>query len=680
MNKLNLKENVKVQHRIYYSFPNENEHENHITGEGSGVRIPVDKRIIQEVKRQVLNGVQRVGEMKRHLKRFVDEVLTHELPQRPSPLNRRFFPENKDIGNYICAAIKEMRLSKLDQENLELNSEIWKDENNVFFRPHLKQEDEEVFIEEKDDDESNLKFVHTKNNFLFCFQNNFQRSIMKKYGNEISLLDATYKTSKYALPLFFICVPTNNVYQVVGFFVVHYETEESIKEALSVFQNWNPEWRPKCWMSDFCKAEINALEFTFPAITTWCNKSENGVRKYKDNIEEMTKLLAGAKTEEDFNQALDSFKETTYWKCNKRLRDYFEKVWLPEKKRWVKAYRLDRFLTSLNTNNGIERQNRILKYDYLRDKVDRSITSVCQSIIEEFLPESMVKYIKNNIKALEGYSAYPLNIPEFLLSRPAKFYKHVYNRWSKAEAEYCKKDIELINKSFTVRSETYYGQHHIVSFGTEEKMPSCTCQDWVDNHLPCKHFCAIFIHNKEWQWDRLPSWYRDSPFFVIDLDDARLTNQPPNKSQQIPTLSNNGTTDGSYESDKCQFDDVRPHKASGTSKFAKENRETLKKLEELTYKLSCHDQRLLNSHLRLLLREFQEKVPNESGFLLEEPELVENSKRKSSANHYGDLPINKKRKFSRYGGPPKNFMMDGIPMNAEHQSKMEKNKIRKVKR
>lgn len=50
---------------------------------------------------------------------------------------------------------------------------------------------------------------------LFVDQTHWQRKPLQKYGNEICLLNATYKTSRYALPLFFLCVKTNVNYCVV---------------------------------------------------------------------------------------------------------------------------------------------------------------------------------------------------------------------------------------------------------------------------------------------------------------------------------------------------------------------------------------------------------------------------------------------------------------------------------
>ena len=66
-----------------------------------------------------------------------------------------------------------------------------------------------------------------------------------------------------ALPLYFLCVPTNVRYQVVGSFVIQYENKRSIEEALNVFKKWNPTWCPAYFMVDFAEAEIQALEKVF---------------------------------------------------------------------------------------------------------------------------------------------------------------------------------------------------------------------------------------------------------------------------------------------------------------------------------------------------------------------------------------------------------------------------------
>lgn len=67
-----------------------------------------------------------------------------------------------------------------------------------------------------------------RNDLLFAHQTTWQKKLMLRYGNEITLLDATYKTMRYELPLFFLVVKTNVNYIVVGSFIIQRETTASI--------------------------------------------------------------------------------------------------------------------------------------------------------------------------------------------------------------------------------------------------------------------------------------------------------------------------------------------------------------------------------------------------------------------------------------------------------------------
>ena len=132
-----------------------------------------------------------------------------------------------------------MRHSKLDQEELAHNIAEWKQESlqeKFFLRPSPKSalevlnsaqevwEEDDIMWQMNDADpcpdqqSSDLLFVH---------QTHWQRKLLEKYGNEICLL-YTYKTSRYALPLFFLCVKTNVNYSVVGSFVIQPETSRQL--------------------------------------------------------------------------------------------------------------------------------------------------------------------------------------------------------------------------------------------------------------------------------------------------------------------------------------------------------------------------------------------------------------------------------------------------------------------
>ena len=83
-----------------------------------------------------------------------------------------------------------------------------------------------------------------------------KKQLLSRYGNTISLIDATYKTTQYELALFFICVRTNVGYSVVAEFILQSETAESILEALEILKVWNPTWNSCYFMSDYSEAEL----------------------------------------------------------------------------------------------------------------------------------------------------------------------------------------------------------------------------------------------------------------------------------------------------------------------------------------------------------------------------------------------------------------------------------------
>ena len=97
---------------------------------------------------------------------------------------------------------------------------------------------------EDNDDENKVILPISKNGLLFVHQTDSQRRLLLRYGNELSMLDATYKTTKYSLFLFFLVVKTNVNYQIVGSFVLQSETSKSIAEALKVISDWNASWSP----------------------------------------------------------------------------------------------------------------------------------------------------------------------------------------------------------------------------------------------------------------------------------------------------------------------------------------------------------------------------------------------------------------------------------------------------
>ena len=85
--------------------------------------------------------------------------------------------------------------------------------------------------------------------------------LLQRYGNEMCLLDSTYKMTRYTLPLIFVAVKTNVDYQVVAAFLIKGETRENITAALIKIKEWNPDFYPLYAMADCCTEEINHWKY-----------------------------------------------------------------------------------------------------------------------------------------------------------------------------------------------------------------------------------------------------------------------------------------------------------------------------------------------------------------------------------------------------------------------------------
>ena len=86
------------------------------------------------------------------------------------------------------------------------------------------EEDEE---DSDDDDDVQIKFDKvvntntTNGKLLFVYQSPNMQRLYRRYGSSLIMLDATYRTTKYALPLFFMVLKTNVNYQVRHRLIYH---------------------------------------------------------------------------------------------------------------------------------------------------------------------------------------------------------------------------------------------------------------------------------------------------------------------------------------------------------------------------------------------------------------------------------------------------------------------------
>ena len=110
----------------------------------------------------------------------------------------------------------------LDQEAIEQVISTWR---------HDKAQDLQQFRKCKQTAEG-----HNSDNHLLLVQQ--AEWLLKRYSQDMMYLDATYKTIKFAIPPFFLCIHTKFGYMVVASFVVERDDSVmSVKLAVAVAES-----------------------------------------------------------------------------------------------------------------------------------------------------------------------------------------------------------------------------------------------------------------------------------------------------------------------------------------------------------------------------------------------------------------------------------------------------------
>ena len=100
-------------------------------------------------------------------------------------------------------------------------------------------------------------------------------------------------------------------------------------------------------------------------------------------------------------------------------------LWL----QWARAFQDSVYHTAVETINGVEALNRLLKYQYLSRQKHMTLSHIISNITEEFLPALHYKYIYKNFKQSDLYRSYsPAVVSSYLQGRPKPTILHCLNR------------------------------------------------------------------------------------------------------------------------------------------------------------------------------------------------------------------------------------------------------------
>ena len=593
-------------------------------------------KIAHKIRELVSENITGPDLVRKCLEQYVEKEMFGSRPshQKPRRSNRRYYPSRQDLRSHIARAVSASKYCADDQESLKRKIDQWSHDSptsKFYFRTR---------DEDKDGNETKFLFVH---------QEEWQQRLLLRYGSDLVLMDATYKTTKYAIPLFFVCVHTNVGYKVVAEFLCQNEDQECIAEALNIIKSWNPTWKPKYFMVDYSMAEINAIESEFADVQVyicdfhreqawqrWVKSSKNGLTLGEQKMFlDLMQAIARARTETSYQKAVDSLRKSKMYTANAKVQEYCEKVWLDCSDRWAHAFRVQQAVNIVNTNNGIEAQNKVFKYSYLPGSIDKSVFGIVVMIVESFIPDSYQHYLDTNLQLSGSYREFKRDIPEYLHNRPPHFVRHCLRSQFEA-TEFAENDVKCVNfekGEFLVRSSTNSTKLYAVKLSE----PSCKCDSWRKTHFPCKHIFAVFNCFEEWNFHSLPHSYRNSVFITLDTGHFdQLSPEAPSEpctvdegddcssegieETTIPSLSSDEdetTAKSDTTSSQPQHVGNKQPSKSNNTKLRKRLQERIDVLRSATFVVD--DSAVLENALAMvqaLLKELQESSSVENGLPL----------------------------------------------------------------
>ncbi|KAL3193842.1 hypothetical protein MRX96_000130 [Rhipicephalus microplus] len=603
---------VAKETRVYVRSADCSSYQNHGFEDMEAFSQNMDKSVAKRIQMLAREGITSVSDVKNCLHYYVHDVLFANK-EKPDSSCRAFFPTHLDISNQIQAVLKKDRFSTVDQENARIIIEKIRGEqteSSVVYRPYAARS----FVGNSDSDNVEEGVAsECEDTLLFCFQTKFMRSMLKKYVGSVVCLDATHKTTDYALPLFLLVVKTPSGYTPAGVFIIQFETAHCIAEALDGFKQWCDNWSPQYWMVDYSKAEISTIKQVFPesqisicdfhrlqAWQRWLRRKENSISN-PDEALRLMKHVASASNQHDFYKVVEVLVDSKL-----------------------------EFDVVLTTNNGIEAQNRVLKAQYVKSSSEkRSLTSLIMTVFNGYLPDKEAKFHEAARRQSLAYRQYSENVPAYLHNRPHGIVKHML-RWLVNAEEYTPTDMEelLVEGVFTVHSERS-DDLYTVDF----TKPSCTCPDFRKHKYPCKHFCVVFKYSDRWGFSSLPQSYLNRPQITLGScpesetsSEIPLVNQPsPSEvsSQDLGTAASESDIPFVNETSFCEVP-LQPGvtmfpgtAALSVSELHKSITEELEKCSSLIY--CCHDVQTLveaRGSLQATFRKLAESVPQSSGLYI----------------------------------------------------------------
>ena len=230
---------------------------------------------------------------------------------------------------------------------------------------------------------------------------------------------------------------------------------------------------------------------------------------------------------------------------------WFQETWISCSWRWIRAYKEEAFQVQITTTNGVESLNKLLKYTYLPHAPDKSLNSIIKTLIEDYYPTHISRYLKKNFNYTGINKKFNESLPTFMHRQPTSFIKQCRKIYQAAELDF--QDIKNINDFLFSSKHPIYDVKSVHGSGVYTINWTFTTY----KPYPCKHIFLLTMVVPTLSWENLPSDYTEQSLFTADTTNELFENiKPINPISTQQKLTNHKDKEETENDNNDEYDNT----------------------------------------------------------------------------------------------------------------------------
>ena len=249
------------------------------------------------------------------------------------------------------------------------------------------------------------KFLN-KSDFVLILQTPYQAFMLKEFGNNVICIDSTFKTTGYDFTLVTILVDEFGEGYPVAWCLTSREDQEIVSLFFETIKNKIGMVTPQWIMTDDADQFFNSWKSVFSEdpqklLCTWhVDRAWRGAlsskvvdKDLRCQVYHSLRIVAEEPDERLFNQMLTNLEQQLQEHTDTRyFGDYLHTYYTARKEQWAMCYRKK---AGINTNMHVESFHRLLKYVYMKGKVNKRVDKCLHLLLKIARDKAYERLIKS---------------------------------------------------------------------------------------------------------------------------------------------------------------------------------------------------------------------------------------------------------------------------------------------